>query len=66
MRSLLLVACQGKIPVKDVLEFNFKLDELAPHIEKVCIGSVVCVECQKRDGLIQIEPRGPDIKFVRG
>lgn len=58
--------CQDKIPSKDILEFNFKLGKLAPRMEDVCIGSIVCVECQKRDELIQIEPRGPDIKFVRG
>ncbi|MDP6598414.1 MAG: hypothetical protein QGI86_21445 [Candidatus Poribacteria bacterium] len=58
--------CEDKIPADEILGFNFKLGELAPRMENVAIGSIICVECQRQDELIKVEPRGPDIKFVPG
>ena len=59
-------ACEDKIPADEILEFNFKLGKLAPRMENVAIGPIVCMECQRQDELIKVEPRGPDIKFVLG
>jgi len=56
--------CEDKIPADEILGFNFKLGELAPRMENVAIGPIVCMECQRQDELIKVEPRGPDIKFV--
>ena len=59
-------SCDGKIPANDILRFVFKLGTLAPRMEKANVGDITCVKCQTADPDIQIEPRGPDIKFVRG
>ena len=59
-------SCDEKIPANDILEFVFKLGTLAPRMENANIGDITCVECQIADPDIKIEPRGPDVKFVRG
>ncbi len=59
-------ACDGKIPADDILGFVFKLGKLAPRMENVNVGAIICVPCQEADEDIKITPRGPDIKFVRG
>lgn len=64
--SIACSVCQDTIASKDILDFNFKLGKLAPGMEKVVANPIVCVQCQRQDELIKVEPRGPDIKFVRG
>lgn len=59
-------SCAEKIPATDILEFVFKLGTLAPRMENANVGDITCVKCQIADPDINIEPRGPDVKFVRG
>ena len=59
-------SCDEKIPATDILRFVFKLGTLAPRMETANVGDITCVKCQIADPDINIEPRGPDIKFVRG
>ena len=59
-------SCDEKIPAGDILGFVFKLGKLAPRMESANVGDITCVGCQTADPDIKIEPRGPDIKFVRG
>lgn len=59
-------SCDEKIPADDILGFVFKLGKLAPRMENANVGAITCVGCQTADPDIKIEPRGPDIKFVRG
>ena len=35
-------------------------------MENADVGDITCVKCQTADPDINIEPRGPDVKFVRG
>ena len=58
--------CDGAIPASEIERIAFKLGELAPRMENVLVGSIVCVQCQISDPDIKVEPRGPDVKFVRG
>jgi hypothetical protein len=58
--------CGEKIPAGELGPFVFKRGELAPRMENVNVGSIVCVACLRKDPLIKVEPRGPDVKFVRG
>ena len=58
--------CEQGIPADELGASVFKRGELAPRMENAAVGSVVCVACQKDDPLIKVEPRGPDVKFVRG
>ena len=59
-------SCGEKIPATDILGFVFKLGRLAPRMENANVGDITCVKCQIADPDINIEPRGPDVKFVRG
>ena len=59
-------SCDEKIPATDILGFVFKLGTLAPRMENANVGDITCVKCQIADPDINIEPRGPDVKFVRG
>ena len=59
-------SCDEKIPADEILGFVFKLGTLAPRMENANVGDITCVKCQTADPDINIEPRGPDIKFVRG
>ena len=59
-------SCGEKIPADDILGFVFKLGTLAPRMENVNVGDITCVKCQIADPDINIEPRGPDVKFVSG
>ena len=59
-------SCDEKIPADDILGFVFKLGKLAPRMENANVGDITCVGCQTADPDIKIEPRGPDIKFLRG
>ena len=59
-------ACGEKIPATDILGFVFKLGTLAPRMKNANVGDITCVKCQTADPDINIEPRGPDVKFVRG
>ena len=59
-------SCDEKIPANDVLGFVFKLGTLAPRMENANVGDITCVKCQTVDPDINIKPRGPDVKFVRG
>ena len=59
-------SCDEKIPATDILRFVFKLGTLAPRMENANVGDITCVKCQIADPDINIEPRGPDVKFVRG
>ena len=59
-------SCDEKIPATDILGFVFKLGTLAPRMESANVGDITCVKCQIADPDINIEPRGPDVKFVRG
>ncbi len=59
-------SCDEKIPAIDILGFVFKLGTLAPRMENANVGDITCVKCQIADPDINIEPRGPDVKFVRG
>ena len=59
-------SCDEKIPAADILGFVFKLGTLAPRMENANVGDIICVKCQIADPDINIEPRGPDVKFVRG
>ncbi len=59
-------SCDEKIPANDVLGFVFKLGILASRMENANVGDITCVKCQVSDPDINIEPRGPDVKFVRG
>ncbi len=59
-------SCDQKIPADDILGFVFKLGKLASRMENANVGGITCVGCQTADPDIKIEPRGPDIKFVRG
>ena len=59
-------SCDEKIPATDILGFVFKLRTLAPHMATANVGDITCVKCQTADPDINIEPRGPDVKFVRG
>ena len=59
-------SCEEQIPATDILGFVFKLGTLAPRMETANVGDVTCVQCQTADPDIHIEPRGPDVKFVRG
>ena len=58
--------CDEKIPANDILGFVFKLGTLAPRMENANVGDIICVRCQIADPDINIEPHGPDVKFVRG
>ena len=58
--------CGEKIPANDILGFVFKLGALAPRMGNANVGDIACVKCQTADPDINIEPRGPDVKFVRG
>jgi len=58
--------CGEKIPANDFLGFVFKLGALAPRMGNANVGDIICVKCQTADPDINIEPRGPDVKFVRG
>ena len=58
--------CDGKVPASEILRMAFKLGKLAPRMENAQVGSIVCVQCQTDDPDIKIEPRGVDVKFVRG
>ena len=49
-----------------ILGFVFKLGTLAPRMENANVADITCVKCQTADPDINIEPRGPDVKFVRG
>lgn len=64
--SILCGSCDEKIPADDILGFVFKLGKLAPRMETVNVGDITCVNCQAADPDIRIEPRGPDVKFIRG
>ena len=57
--------CGGKNPAGDIEKIAFKLGKLAPRMENALVGSIICVGCQRNDPDIQVEPRGPDVKFVR-
>ena len=59
-------SCNEQIPAADILGFVFKLGTLAPRMENANVGDITCVKCQIADPNINIEPRGPDVKFVRG
>ena len=59
-------SCDKRIPATDILGFVFKLGRLAPRMENANVGDITCVKCQIADPDINIEPRGPDVKFVRG
>ena len=59
-------SCDEKIPATDILGFVFKLGTLAPRMETANVGDITCTKCQTADPDINIEPRGPDVKFVRG
>lgn len=59
-------SCDVGIPGDEVLGFVFKLGTLAPRMENANVGDITCVKCQVADPDIQIEPRGPDVKFIRG
>lgn len=59
-------SCDEKISANDILGFVFKLGTLAPRMENANVGDITCVGCQIADPDIKIEPRGPDVKFVRG
>ena len=59
-------SCDEKIPADEILGFVFKLGILASRMENANVGDITCVKCQAADPDIQIEPRGPDVKFVRG
>ena len=59
-------SCDKRIPATDILGFVFKLGRLAPRMENANVGDIICVKCQIADPDINIEPRGPDVKFVRG
>lgn len=59
-------SCNEKIPATDILGFTFKLGTLAPRMENADVGDITCVKCQIADPDINIEPRGTDVKFVRG
>ncbi len=59
-------SCDEKILATDILGFVFKLGTLAPRMENANVGDITCVKCQIADPDINIEPRGPDVKFVRG
>ena len=59
-------SCDETIPATDILGFVFKLGTLAPRMENANVGDITCVKCQIADPDINIEPRGPDVKFVRG
>lgn len=59
-------SCDGQIPAAAILGFVFKLGTLAPRMENADVGDITCVKCQTADPDINIEPRGPDVKFVRG
>lgn len=58
--------CDGKIPANEIGQIAFRLGKLAPRMENASVGSIVCVQCQIDDPDIKVEPRGPDVKFVRG
>lgn len=63
------VSCEvtGKdIPAEEFLKFVFKKGQLAPRMENAEVQSIVSVEAQIEDPLIEVEPRGPDVKFVQG
>lgn len=59
-------SCDEKIPATDILGVVFKLGTLAPRMENANVSDIICVKCQIADPDINIEPRGPDVKFVRG
>ena len=63
-------SCGEKIPADGILGFVFKLgtstQTLAPRMENANVADITCVKCQTADPDINIEPRGPDVKFVRG
>ena len=54
------------ISAEEFLNFVCKKGKLAPQMENAEVQSVVSVEAQIEDPLIKVEPRGPDVKFVRG
>ena len=54
------------IPAEAFLKFVFKKRKLAPQMENAEVDSIVSVEAQIEDPLIEVEPRGPDVKFVQG
>ena len=58
--------CGGEIPAEEIGRIAFKLGKLAPRMENAQVGSIVCVQCQRNDPDIKVEPRGPDVKFVGG
>jgi hypothetical protein len=58
--------CGGDVPASEIMRMAFKRGELAPRMENAQVGSIVCVQCQIDDPDIKIEPRGADVKFVRG
>ena len=59
-------SCDTKIPADEILGFVFKLGTLAPRMDTANVGDITCVACQTADPDIKIQPRGPDVKFVRG
>ena len=58
--------CDGHIPADEIGRIAFRLGKLAPRMENASVGSIVCAQCQVDDPDIKVEPRGPDVKFVRG
>ena len=58
--------CGQGIPAGEIGRVAFKLGKLAPRMENARVGAIVCVQCQINDPDIKVEPRGPDVKFVRG
>jgi hypothetical protein len=58
--------CGGEIPAEEIGRIAFKLGKLAPRMENAQVGSIVCMQCQRNDPDIKVDPRGPDVKFVSG